>query len=318
MHQVTSAPNPDRHPSCPERVALKVSAYEQVSSGLMAMLVLVGSLVLLLFMVWIGSKVTFTRAAVPVLPIIIDNEDGGFETGVLGESMELPGEVTGELGQGGPPPEASFLQTMEMVTSVVSARKADLVDPNLTTETKFSTGGVGGSRGTGNAPALGLGGGTGGGVPRQMRWIIDFEEGQTLEAYARQLDFFQIELGVIAGAAPIEYALHLAQPKPDKRAAPAAKEDRLYFSWQKGSLQDADRQLLTRAGIAHAGKLVVQFYPTDTENLLANVEINYLKSKFPGRDEKLQIKTVRQTRFHVQPAGKGFTFVVTRQTYLGG
>jgi hypothetical protein len=165
---------------------------------------------------------------------------------------------------------------------------------------------------------LGLGGGSGGGVPRQMRWIIDFPEGQTLESYARQLDFFKVELGVIAGSAPIEYASNLANSKPDKRTAPAAKEDRLYFSWQKGALKQADQQLLTRAGISFANKLAVQFYPADTENLLANVEINYLKSKFPGKDEKLQIKTVRQTRFRVEPQGKGYTFVVTSQTYLGG
>jgi hypothetical protein len=152
-----------------------------------------------------------------------------------------------------------------------------------------------------------------------MRWIIDFQEGSTLEAYAKQLDFFRIELGVISGNAPIEYAFNLAKPTPDKRSGPAAKEERLYFSWQKGALQQTDRQLLTKAGINHANKLVVQFYPADTENLLANVEMNYLKSKFPGKDEKLQIKTVRQTRFRVQAEGKsGFTFVVTNQTYLGG
>lgn len=312
--QRTYQPEANDRPRVPSKMELKVSPYEQVASSLMAMLVMAGSVVGLLFLVWLGSKVTFTRAAVPVLPLIVDNEDGGFENGVLGESIELPGEVTGELGQGGPPKETGFLETVEMVTSVVSARKADLVDPSLSEETKWSTGGVGGSRGTGNAPALGLGGGSGGGVPRQMRWVIDFEEGKTLEAYARQLDFFKVEIGVIGGAAPIEYALNLAKQKPDKRSAPAKDENRLYFSWQKGALQQADRQLLTRAGINQAGKLVVQFYPPDTENLLANVEMNYLNGKYPGRS----IKTVRQTRFNVRPEGKGYTFIVVNQSYLGG
>lgn len=312
MHQVNRNSSADLQGT--GKVALKVSPYEQVSSGLMAMLVLVGSLVLLLFLVWIGSKVTLTRVGVPVLPIIVDDEDGGFEHGVLGESIELPGEVTGELGQGGPPPEPSFLQTMEMVNTVVTTNQVQLSDPNLSEENKWSTGGVGGSRGTGNAPALGLGGGSKGGVPRQMRWIIDFQEGGTLESYAKQLDFFKIELGVISGNAPIEYAVNLSKSTPDKKTGPSNKEDRLYFSWQKGALQQIDRQLLGKAGINHANKLVVQFYPADTENLLANVEMNYLNSKFPGRN----IKTVRQTRFKVQPDGKGLTFVVTSQTYLGG
>ncbi len=186
-------------PAVPAEVALRVSPYEQVSSGLMAMLVLTGAVVLLLFLIWIGSKVTFTQAAVPVVPIIVDDETGGYEHGVLNESIELPGPVTGSWASAARPPSLSFLETMEMVTSVVAARQAQLVDPNLSDETKWSTGGVGGSRGTGNAPALGLGGGSGGGVARAQRWVIDYQEGGSLQTYALQLDFFKVELAVIGG-----------------------------------------------------------------------------------------------------------------------
>jgi hypothetical protein len=310
IHRSRTAPKP----VLPAHVALRVSAYDQVSSGLIAMLVLVGALVLLLFMVWIGKKVTFTQVAVPVVPIIVEEEMGGFEHGKVGEDIELPGEVTGQLGMGGAAPEPSFFETMEMVTSVVASRNAELIDPKLSEETRWATGGVGGSRGTGNAPTLGAGGGSGGGVARPLRWLIEFEEGASLTDYAKQLDFFGVEIGVLGGGSQIQYAFNLAKPTPDKRVGAADKEERLYFSWRQGTLQQADRELLRRAGIAHSERLVVQFYPEKTENLLAAVEDSYLRRAQPGRD----IKTVRQTRFRVKREGNGFIFVVDKQSYLGG
>lgn len=303
-----------RQPVVPNKGALAVSPFERVYSGMASMLLLALSLVMLLFLVWLGKQVSFTQTAVPVLPIIVDDETGGFEHGVLGENIEIPGPVTGELGYGGEKPEPKLQETLEMVNSVVSATAPQLVDPNLTQETKWSTGGVGGSRGTGNAPALGLGGGSGGGVRRAQRWVIDFEKGASPQEYARQLDFFKIELAVIGGSDQIQYAKNFLKATPEKRTGPGDKEERLYFSWRQGPLQDTDRDLLSRAGIQSGGKLMVQFYPPETENLLANVEMQYLNSKQPGRS----IKTVRQTKFRVKPEGPGYTFMVTAQTYLGG
>ena len=294
--------------------AIKVSPYDRAVSSLSALLVLCGSVVMLMFMVWIGSQVRKPKTGVPVTPIIVDEETGGFEHGVLGENIELPGPVTGDLGFGGEAPAPEMQQTLEAVASVIAMHAPQLDDPLPKEETKWSTGGVGGSRGTGNAPALGLGGGSGGGVRRSQRWAIEYQKGGSLAAYAAQLDFFKVELGIIGGSNEIEYAGNLAKPVPDKRKGPGDKEERLYFSWRDGTLQQADRELVARAGIQHGGRLVVQFYPPETENFLATIEMQYLQKKYPGRS----IKTVRQTRFSVRPEGAGYTFVVSDQKYLGG
>ena len=62
----------------------------------------------------------------------------------------------------------------------------------MTDEMKAGRGG--GSRGDGRTP--GFGRGSGSGVAR--RWEVRFIEGNTLQTYARQLDFFEIELGVLS------------------------------------------------------------------------------------------------------------------------
>jgi hypothetical protein len=77
------------------------------------------------------------------------------------------------------------------------------------------------------------------------------------------------------------------------------------MTWRQGSLQQADRDLVGRAGLSAAGRLVVQFYPPDTENLLANVERNF---------RGLEATKIRKTRFGVRDAAGGYEFYVIDQT----
>ena len=291
---------------------LRVSAYEKVASLLLSLLMLTGIVVLVLFMVWLGSRVKTRVMAVPVNSISPPDAGGGYENGVLGEDIELPGEVTTELGTGLERADPEFSQAMQAVAATVVARSSELEDPNLTEQ--WSTGGIGGARGTGNAPSLGEGGGSGGGVRRPMRWIIEFDKGATLDSYAAQLDFFKIELGVLDDTDQITYANNLSAAAPSSRSGPRTAEKRLYFSWRDGTLQQADRQLLSRAGVDATGKIVLQFYPAETEELLAVVEAEFLKRLGSGRD----IRTVRRTRFVVVTEDDGYSFLVRNQTYLSG
>ena len=78
--------------------------------------------------------------------------------------------------------------------------------------------------GDGAPAAAGRGGGGTGhgrkGKPR--RWEVMFDKGLTLEAYAQQLDFFGIELGVLRPNNRVEYAFNLARiaPQPPQRCRP--------------------------------------------------------------------------------------------------
>ena len=291
---------------------LKVSPYERVASLLLAGLLFVGVVVGGLFMVWLSSKVFSPPVAVPVTMVEIPDAGGGYLHGVEGEDIEIPGPVTADLGSGLESTAPELEQTLAMVSTSVAARKDELDDPRL--KEPWSTGGIGGVRGTGNAPSFGEGGGSGGGVRRGVRWIIEFEKGSNLETYAKQLDFFGVELGSLGGVDEVQYAAGLSQAAPVRRAGVSAQEDRLYFSWQDGALQEADRQLLGKAGIDTAGKIVVQFYPAATEQMLAVLEADYLKARSGGRD----IKAVRRTRFGVRSEGQGYVFFVINQTYLPG
>jgi hypothetical protein len=129
-----------------------------------------------------------------------------------------------------------------------------------------------------------------------------------LDLYARQLDFFKIELGVLLPNNKIVYAYNLAKPKPDTRIVsnPAANERRYYLTWRNGEMQQADRELLVRAGVDVGDSLVLKFLPRAIEaNLIA------LETSYAGGDAK----RIRKTRFAVQADGAGYKFFVLEQSF---
>lgn len=301
LAQNTPQPSPRRSSGAARTTSqLKVSRYDTVSSMLIALLVLIGAAVASLFLIWLTSRIFVTQAPVPVL---LENIGGGREDGVIGESMEIDAPDSQEIAQESELTEPQIEQSLSLITDAVAVLQADLSEPSETEDLE-TTGGGGKSHGDGRQ--IGRGSGTGEpGIPRAQRWEIYFKDAGTLESYARQLDFFKIELGVIGGTNQVQYAFHLAQPKPETRTAPGSDEKRLYMTWRQGSLQQADRELVSRAGLSPGGRLVVQFYPPDTENLLANVERNF---------RNLEATRIRKTRFGVRESGGGFEFYVIDQT----
>jgi hypothetical protein len=144
-------------------------------------------------------------------------------------------------------------------------------------------------------------------IPRSERWQIVFPEGATEQEYGEMLDFFGIELGVLVGGGQIDYGFNFSQKQPGKRTGPVKDEPRLYMAWVRGNYAEADRALLTKAGIDAAGKIVLQFYTPIAENKLAALE-----EKFANRkpDEILR------TRFSARPSAEGYSFYVLDQTPL--
>ena len=143
------------------------------------------------------------------------------------------------------------------------------------------------------------------GWPRH--WEVMFSKA-TLDVYARQLDFFKIELGILQPDNKIIYAYNLAKPKPDTRVVsnPAANERRYYLTWRNGEMQQADRELLVRAGVDVADPLIVKFLPPKIEAELLALEGNHAGGD-AGR--------IRRTRFGVQADGAGFKFFVLEQSF---
>ena len=144
-------------------------------------------------------------------------------------------------------------------------------------------------------------------VPRAERWQVYFAEGITATEYARQLDSMGIELGAVGATGEIEYAAQLAKPISDRRVGQAATETRLYMSWRRGALAEADRRLLASSGVNVGDKVVVLFFPEVAEQKLAELE-----KKFAGREPS----AILRTRFGVRAAGRSYEFYVIDQTPL--
>jgi hypothetical protein len=79
------------------------------------------------------------------------------------------------------------------------------------------------------------------------------------------------------------------------------------MTWNSGVLQEMDRQLLEQAGITTRGRIIMQFYPPEQEQKLAELE----NAKAGGRS----VKEIRKTMFGVRAAGTGYEFYVIDQQY---
>ncbi|MGD9645284.1 MAG: hypothetical protein AB7U73_06195 [Pirellulales bacterium] len=277
---------------------LNVSAFENVTSLVLALLILVASSVVVLFALWLGNRMFSPTVAVPV---VLADVGGGREDGVIGESMQLDApdaeEIIRETDLA--PPQAPT--ALALVTEALAAHEAELDDPRLAENQE------GGAQGklTGDGRQVGYGHGAGEpGIPRWKRWEVYFADGSTLEEYARQLDYFKIELGVTAPDNQVEYGSGLSQPTPQRRIGPRDAEQRLWMAWRQGSLKAADAELLRRAGIDAGGRVILQFYPPDLENQLVQLE-----GAFAGRKQG----EIRKTRFGIKSEGQSYSFYVIEQ-----
>ncbi len=283
------------HP--PRERQLSVNRYDQVASLLIAVLILVALGVLMMFIVWLTGRLMFTQTTIPIELLEYAGRGDhaeGFERDMLEPGLEELEEMY----------EPQVEATLEAVTDIVSTQSAAFDSiANAANATAKGQGGMGDSRGPGP-----LGEGSSDIIPPWDRWEIRFTTAG-ITAYARQLDFFKIELGAMGGGSPVvEYAYNLAKPKPDTKTGPPDAEKRLYMSWKGGGpLAAYDKQLLGRAGIKTDRRLVLQFYPKETEMMLLRAEAE------AGRDH--DPREFLRTIFGVQSARNGFEFYVIDQFY---
>ncbi len=145
-----------------------------------------------------------------------------------------------------------------------------------------------------------------GGRDSKTEWEILFEDGITAEEYAKQLDYFKIEVGAISKKGKIEYISKVAAPKPEKRVGQKTTDYRLSIGWKTGTLHAADRKLLAKAGINSEGKELWHFFSTEVQ-----VQLDTLQRSYANRDPG----EIKRTRFRIRPKekGAGYEFVVVEQ-----
>lgn len=270
---------------------LTVTPYERVASLVVALLILVGLAVALLFVLWLTSRIFASNIAVPVTWEQIGDGGGlGGDTELETDMEELVHEVEFE--------EPEFQDTLSTIADAVAEKAALLEDPTFSDQAGMTKGGPGGD---------GRSAGFGPGRPGKPRhWEVTFLEGNTSRTYARQLDFFQIELGVLLPGNRVEYARNVSKDKPDRRSGPADEEKRYYLTWQKGGLKEADLELLGKAGISAGDRPIIKFIPRELE-----MQLMELEKKRAGKNEN----RIRATYFAIRPKGNGYEFYVRDQTY---
>jgi len=277
----------------PPRVELDVSPYDRTSSSMLALIVLLGGAVIALGVILLSRRAFEGVQPIPVTiqPVVV---------GEAGPGLAQDPEPMGAEDM----PELERPQLLDALAAV-----SDAVGPAALLDDQLLEGDRQTGKGSGKGFAASEGrGGTGveERVPRHERWEIRFAA-QNLRSYARQLDHFGIELGVL-DRDRIYYLSGLSQQRPNVRTDSPAEEKRLYMTWRSGALQAADRSILTKAKVPLEDNISVQFYPAEVENRLASLELQHAQ----GRD----VNQIRKTVFGVRAVGNGYEFHVVDQKYF--
>ncbi len=300
---------------------LSMTRYDTVSASMIAIVAGAAALLVMLVMIWFTNR---RPEAVHEQDILFVDNPGGFLDGHAGETLG---------GAEGPPADIADIQSSEEMANDPVVEETELEDVNFQETVDSVVSAVGAQpaaqlvptnpinigeknegvrkkyKGTGKKP---LGDGPGvGGFGREQRWFVDFASGGTLDEYAKQLDFFKIEMAAYFPGGKLVYISNMAQPQPTTRESQAdAGEQRLYMTWKAAGAarRQADVQLFKKAGVDAGNALILHFYAKETEQNLSSQE-----TQFRGRPPKEILRTYFTVR---SDGGGGYKFVVTRQTYV--
>lgn len=289
----------------PPQPVMGTTQYDKASAGMIAAVAGLLGLTALLVAVWFTNLIP---APPEPVPIEIVEMPGGYEDGEPDEQLELesPEEEVPDPAIAETTDDQSQIEEM-LETIVELSDSASQQVETIQSESSQNSGKVGSASGSGKRP-LGMGGGGKGGFPREQRWMIKFDDGD-IDTYAKQLDFFKIELGALFQDGRLVFIKDMSKPAPTKREVKTGSgEERLYMTWRGGTRKQADAALFQKAGIPGTqNAMLMHFYDPETEQLLARTEIAYRNRKSAE---------IRRTYFNVRKDGPGFTFVVTSQSYL--
>lgn len=290
------------------------SDYDRVTSGLMAFIVGAAVVVAWLGLIYLTNKAFAVHTAAPIQIIEVlgggggspDGEEGSTEKIDVADAEETAFASNNELQSADFEEPSVQLTESSMIDAMMEAtdQMADLAE-EMPSGSATATGKRSSKIGSGG-PAYGFGAGDGG-APREERWSILYNKGQTLEEYARQLDFFGVEMATVINN-QMHYVSSFSAPRPAVRIGTGRGEGRLYFLWQGGERKESDVALLRKAGIDVGPRTAIfQFYKKGVEDVLSQLEVKY-KGRNPGE--------IRVTRFTVAPAGRGYAFQVIDQQPL--
>lgn len=288
----------------PPKPVMRTTSYERVNSGLLSVIIGLVVAVICLYIMWMGLWPDPPQRTVPVEIVELS---GGVEDGTPGEELrvdsplpEIPDATPNEESTDEP---SEIEETLDQVMDL-SDEATNLAERQFEVQTA-TAGRAGSSKGTGRR---GLGSGPGrSGFPREQRWFVTFADQSSITEYARQLDFFGIELAALYPEGKIVFLSNLSKTVSKRTAESGKGETRLYMTWQGGSRRLADMELLKKNGVDTTNTVVMQFYSKETETMMAQLELDYGKRK---------VDEIRRTYYAIEPDGTGYRFRVNRQIYF--
>lgn len=273
---------------------LQPTREEKMVGLLSALVLLFGLITVLLLGVWL-SHLPGYHAAVTRVNLRAEHELASGSKGAADSAWALEDQATDEQ----PLEIKGAAELLNSVSAIVNTELA-LLDGNG----QPAKGNLGLGDEDGDARMRGHSGPNGNVIPDWQRWQIRYKAAD-IQEYARILDAFQVELGVMGGGeSTISYARKLSQLQPEIRQGKAQEERRLRFVFASGDLQEADRLLASRAGFAVEGRIVAQFYPDEVKQQLAWLERNSLGTR--------PLSSVRHTIFGIRQGARGLEFFVER------
>jgi hypothetical protein len=298
---------------------LGVTLYERVTAMLVSLMVTLGGVTLAFGALWMANQKwdNGERLATILDQPILEEDYGGILQGRFDDEFPRVPGVPDENPTAADNPEQPTSDTPELnqiiteLVEQVGETAFELDQVAITPDIRYSYL-ARGSDGSGQRGPLGDGPGGGkGGVAAAKRWEIVFEPGVTELEYARQLDFFRVELATVAGD-KLYRVSNLASPRPSARVAPTNKKE-LFFQWRDAARRAVDLGLLRKATEVPVtdNSIVLHFYPRETE-----LKLRQLESDYAAEHGRPDLRQVAKTRFIVKRTETGYDFVVAKQTYL--
>lgn len=283
----------------PPPPVLHTTRYDKVTAALSAGVIGLVIAVVCLFIMW--AALWRTEVEAPAEFLLVDG--GGSLDGAPDEELllESPEDPTEDPSLEEMPIESEVSELLENVIELAD-QATEQVQEQLELEAD-NQGQLGSAEGTGRRP-LGMGPGSGG-FPPEDRWFVVWNESESIDAYAAQLDFFGIQLAVIKdGGMTLVKNLSAGRPASNFTTVGA---NQFTFTPRGGRGLPGDRKLLQKAGVDPGGGQVRHVYPAETVSKLAIAERDY-RNRTPDQ--------IHRTYFAVRGKPGNYEFIVTKQTYL--
>lgn len=277
---------------------LSVNAYDRGASLLIALLVMVSVTVFALIIIWYANHLRRTTEPPFLTPVNPASRPADAAMG-LKEDIEPPGIEDA--------PELTEPQLQDTLTALsnLSSQTAMLSNEAIDSATEAGRG-----SGYGDHRQAGMGGD---GPPvKEPQREIRFEPADRVE-YARFLDFWKVELAVLDQRNnTVYYASEFTKASPTVRTADPSKdpENRVSFLSNGTAFESLDRNLVTRAGTAGRGTIIMQFWPNESAGYLLGIEDQEMR-----KAGKNSLEQVQRTVFRVVRDGSNFTWALEEQEY---